>query len=321
MSTSPLAPATDRWGDRLPRRLGFWSAVSVLVGSTIGGGIFRTPAVIAERVPASLPMFGVWVLGGLLALCGALTYAELAALFPRSGGVYGCVREGAGRLEPLRHRGGPGHPRPVRPRTGLGAVGVRWLGRSLVRGRRGAESGAKPAACAGGGDGRHHRDLPARQRGVSVPLAPRPDGAVPAGSGRRGAGGARPDRDRRSIGRGDARDLLDPRWVDPHGAPHLFRDGGRRAVLPRHREGASALPDALRGDRVNGLSGRGIRVAPHVRAAGRPVRGGDFSVLCARGGGGVRAAPPAPRSAPAGAHARLSGGATAVRARDLRHSR
>lgn len=88
----------DRWGDRLPRRLGFWSAVAVLVGSTIGGGIFRTPAVIAERVPAAGPMFGVWVLGGLLALCGALTYAELAGLFPRSGGVYVYIREGFGRL-------------------------------------------------------------------------------------------------------------------------------------------------------------------------------------------------------------------------------
>src|SRR5947209_11586533 len=98
MSTSPLAPAADRWGDRLPRRLGFWSAVAVLVGSTIGGGIFRTPAVIAERVPAPVPMFGIWVLGGLLALCGALTYAELAAMYPRSGGVYVYVREGFGRL-------------------------------------------------------------------------------------------------------------------------------------------------------------------------------------------------------------------------------
>ncbi len=89
---------TDRWGDRLPRRLGLWSAVAVLVGSTIGGGIFRTPAIIAQRVPAPLPMFGVWTLGGLLALCGALTYAELAALYPRSGGVYVYVREGFGRL-------------------------------------------------------------------------------------------------------------------------------------------------------------------------------------------------------------------------------
>src|SRR2546427_7587873 len=83
---------------REARRLGFWSAVAVLVGSTIGGGIFRTPAVIAERVPSPLPMFSVWVLGGLLALCGALTYAELAALFPRSGGVYVYIREGFGRL-------------------------------------------------------------------------------------------------------------------------------------------------------------------------------------------------------------------------------
>src|SRR2546429_2810523 len=97
MST-PLAPAADRWGCRLPRRIGFWSAVAVLVGSTIGGGIFRTPAIIADRVPAPLPMFGVWILGGLLALCGALTYAELAALFPRSGGVYVYIREGFGRL-------------------------------------------------------------------------------------------------------------------------------------------------------------------------------------------------------------------------------
>src|SRR6266571_3222888 len=92
------APSPDRWGDRLPRRLGLWSAVAVLVGSTIGGGIFRTPAIIAERVPAPLAMFGVWTLGGVLALCGALTYAELAALFPRSGGVYVYLREGFGRL-------------------------------------------------------------------------------------------------------------------------------------------------------------------------------------------------------------------------------
>ena len=102
MSWSPSppapAPAADRWGDRLPRRLGFWSAVAVLVGSTIGGGIFRTPAVITERVPAPGPMLGVWVLGGVLALCGALTYAELAALFPRSGGVFVYIREGFGRL-------------------------------------------------------------------------------------------------------------------------------------------------------------------------------------------------------------------------------
>lgn len=93
-----MPPRVDRWGERLPRRLGLGSAIAVLVGSTIGGGIFRTPAVIATRVPAPLPMLGVWVVGGALALCGALTYAELGALFPRSGGVFVYIREGFGRL-------------------------------------------------------------------------------------------------------------------------------------------------------------------------------------------------------------------------------
>src|SRR5437879_13221516 len=100
MPAPPAAP--DRWGERLIRRLGLWSAVAVLVGSTIGSGIFRTPARIAAYVPAPIPMFGVWVLGGLLALCGALTYAELAAPYPRAGGVYVYIRAGVGRLPAVR---------------------------------------------------------------------------------------------------------------------------------------------------------------------------------------------------------------------------
>src|SRR5438876_5109152 len=95
MSTSsPL----DRWGDRLPRRLGLWSAVAVVIGSTIGSGIFRTPATIAQRVD-DVPLFLLsWVLGGAVTLCGALTYAELAAMFPRSGGIYVFIREAFGPL-------------------------------------------------------------------------------------------------------------------------------------------------------------------------------------------------------------------------------
>lgn len=98
VGSTPAPAPPDRWGERLPRSLGLFSAIAVLVGSTIGSGIFRTPARIADLVPSPLPMLGVWVLGGTLALCGALTYAELAALFPRSGGVYVFVREGFGRL-------------------------------------------------------------------------------------------------------------------------------------------------------------------------------------------------------------------------------
>jgi amino acid transporter len=90
--------APDQYGERLSRRLGLWSAVAVLIGSTIGSGIFRTPATVAARVD-DVPLFlAAWIAGGLVALCGALTYAELAALFPRSGGIYVFIREGFGRL-------------------------------------------------------------------------------------------------------------------------------------------------------------------------------------------------------------------------------
>src|SRR5256884_1717355 len=85
MSTpSPL----DHWGDRLPRRLGLWSAVAVVIGSTIGSGIFPTPPTIPPRVD-DVPLFLLSRgLGGAGTLCGALTYAELAPLVPRSGGIY-----------------------------------------------------------------------------------------------------------------------------------------------------------------------------------------------------------------------------------------
>ncbi|MBK8265781.1 MAG: amino acid permease [Nannocystis sp.] len=93
-----MSASRDPWGERLPRRLGLWSTVAVLVGSTIGSGIFRTPAVVAERVP-ELPMFALaWVIGGVVALAGALTVAELAAAIPRSGGIYVYIREAFGRL-------------------------------------------------------------------------------------------------------------------------------------------------------------------------------------------------------------------------------
>jgi APA family basic amino acid/polyamine antiporter len=95
---SETATAPDAWGERLPRALGLWSAVAVLIGSTIGSGIFRTPAVVANRVD-DVPLFLLaWVLGGVVAVCGALTYAELAAAFPRSGGIYVFLREGFGPL-------------------------------------------------------------------------------------------------------------------------------------------------------------------------------------------------------------------------------
>src|SRR6185436_5744542 len=88
----------DHVAGTLPRSLGLWSAVAVVVGITIGSGIFRTPAGIAQKLPGPLPLFGVWIAGGVVALCGALTLAEVAGAFPETGGIYVFIRNAWGRL-------------------------------------------------------------------------------------------------------------------------------------------------------------------------------------------------------------------------------
>jgi APA family basic amino acid/polyamine antiporter len=82
----------------LTRSLGLWSAVAVVIGSTIGSGIFRSPAGIADKLPGPLPLLAVWTAGGVFALCGALTLAEVASAVPRTGGMYVFCRDGWGRL-------------------------------------------------------------------------------------------------------------------------------------------------------------------------------------------------------------------------------
>jgi APA family basic amino acid/polyamine antiporter len=81
----------------LVRRLGLWSCIGIVLGITIGGGIFRTPAGIAARVPDPMLMLAVWLIGGLIVLCGALAFAELSASMPQTGGMYVYLREGWGR--------------------------------------------------------------------------------------------------------------------------------------------------------------------------------------------------------------------------------
>ena len=83
---------------RLPRSIGLWSAIAVVIGSTIGSGIFRSPAGIAERLPGPVPMLSVWVLGGIFALCGALTLSEVSSAIPETGGLYAFLRDGWGRI-------------------------------------------------------------------------------------------------------------------------------------------------------------------------------------------------------------------------------
>jgi amino acid transporter len=88
----------DAWGERLPRSLGLWSAVAVLVGTAIGSGIFRVPATVAQQLQEPGPVLLAWMTGGLIAVFGALTIAELAATYPRSGGVFAYLLEAFGPL-------------------------------------------------------------------------------------------------------------------------------------------------------------------------------------------------------------------------------
>lgn len=92
--------AAFRQDDRatLPRTLGLISAIAVLIGSTIGTGIFRSPAGIATKVPDEGLYLLLWALGGFFSLCGALTLAELAGALPQTGGVFVYLREGWGKL-------------------------------------------------------------------------------------------------------------------------------------------------------------------------------------------------------------------------------
>ena len=89
--TTPTSPG-------LKRQIGLWSAIAIVIGTTIGSGIFRSPAGIADRLPGPLPLAIIWVAGGLFALCGALSFAELSSAFPRTGGVFVYIKEGWGRL-------------------------------------------------------------------------------------------------------------------------------------------------------------------------------------------------------------------------------
>ena len=69
-----------------------------MVGVMIGSGIFATPPIVAGYVPNAAGMLGIWALGGLAALCGALCFAELTGMFPMTGGSYAFLREAYGRF-------------------------------------------------------------------------------------------------------------------------------------------------------------------------------------------------------------------------------
>jgi APA family basic amino acid/polyamine antiporter len=78
------------------RRLNLVDTAFLVVGAVIGSGIFLTPGLIAARVPSAGLLLAVWLAGGLVTLCGALSFAELGAMYPKAGGQYVYLREAYG---------------------------------------------------------------------------------------------------------------------------------------------------------------------------------------------------------------------------------
>lgn len=93
----PLTEPTLRGAD-LPRKLGLFDALSIVVGIIIGGGIFLVPNLVASQLKSAPAILSVWVFAGVISFFGALACAELGTAFPATGGQYVFLRESWGPL-------------------------------------------------------------------------------------------------------------------------------------------------------------------------------------------------------------------------------
>lgn len=73
---------------KLSKQISTFGLTMIAVGACIGSGIFLTPSMIAQNLLSETGIISIWTLGGIVALCGALSFAELGVRFPKSGGVY-----------------------------------------------------------------------------------------------------------------------------------------------------------------------------------------------------------------------------------------
>jgi APA family basic amino acid/polyamine antiporter len=78
------------------RRLGLLDTTFLVIGAVVGSGIFMTPGIIAAGLPSPGLLLSIWLAGGLVTLCGALSFAELGAMYPQAGGQYVYIREAYG---------------------------------------------------------------------------------------------------------------------------------------------------------------------------------------------------------------------------------
>jgi basic amino acid/polyamine antiporter, APA family len=97
---SHLANHNDQVGQRsdLVRGLGVWSATAIVIGDTIGTGVFLVTSDMARAAGSTALVFAAWIVGGLIVLFGAFCYAELGAAFPKAGGPYVYLSRGLGPL-------------------------------------------------------------------------------------------------------------------------------------------------------------------------------------------------------------------------------
>src|SRR5580765_1588287 len=100
MATNPgiQSEKSDLSHPHLVRGLGLWAATAVVVGDTIGTGVFLVSSDMARAVGSAALVIVAWILGGFIVLLGALCYAELGAAFPKAGGPYVYLGRGLGPL-------------------------------------------------------------------------------------------------------------------------------------------------------------------------------------------------------------------------------
>jgi APA family basic amino acid/polyamine antiporter len=90
------APHVPRPEVDLKRQIGLYAATAITVGNIVGSGIFKSPNSVAQFLDQAPAMIAVWVIGGVLSLCGSLALVELAVAYPKTGGLYVFIREGFG---------------------------------------------------------------------------------------------------------------------------------------------------------------------------------------------------------------------------------
>src|ERR1700720_4126274 len=90
--------ADDIGRSDLVRGLGLWSATAIVIGDTIGTGIFLVTSDMAPAVGSATLVLAAWIVGGVIVLFGAFCYAELGAAFPKAGGPYVYLNRGLGPL-------------------------------------------------------------------------------------------------------------------------------------------------------------------------------------------------------------------------------